>query len=712
VIRALPLMAAAGLTAYGVLMSAGLGGLALLAVILLLIAALAACARRPGVSATAALGRMGATAILAAPAVMIVFFSFSSGGFFPGSVAIGALAVAVLLVARLGLAAKPLDSFGAGALVPLVGLAGLAGWALLSQLWSHAPGRAMISFDRDLLYLLTFALFASLGRTRVGVSRALRGVVLAMTAVAAVALLSRVAPNILATSPMAEATGRLAYPLTYWNSLGAFCAIALVLCLHLSADDDRLGVRVFAAGALPVLGTVLLLTYSRGALAVAIVGLVVYAVLGRPRGLLSALLAGAPTSAVAIRVAYGDTLLSSATPTSGAALHQGHRLAIVVVVCVAVAIVLRAFLLLLDGRLEGEDSPIEGHWRALRNSALGIVAVAVILAIVLGAPGAIANSWRQFVDQPVLTQGTLVRSRLSNASSNGRIELWTIAWDAFLAHPIDGTGAETYEVYYYEHRTNTSVVVNAHSLYMETLGDLGLVGCSFLLLYVLGTLVGVAPFRRGRDRALYAALFAAGLTWALHAGVDWDWQMPAVSLPFAALGGLALARPAWRGGAPTKRASARILCLGAIVAAAGAAPALVLASQISLTEATSAYGAGNCASAEQYARRSIDALDMRAPAWQIEALCSVRAGRYGRAEAELRSGLAEDPNDWQLESALAASVAATGADARPEAADALRLDPVDPNVQALARALSRGPSRHARSAAIAFLSQQSLIESG
>lgn len=55
---------------------------------------------------------------------------------------------------------------------------------------------------------------------------------------------------------------------------------------------------------------------------------------------------------------------------------------------------------------------------------------------------------------------------------------------------------------------------------------------------------GFAARLGGPDRTLYAALFAAGLAWALHAGVDWDWQMPAVTLWVFALGGAALAAPA------------------------------------------------------------------------------------------------------------------------------------------------------------------------
>jgi hypothetical protein len=79
---------------------------------------------------------------------------------------------------------------------------------------------------------------------------------------------------------------------------------------------------------------------------------------------------------------------------------------------------------------------------------------------------------------------------------------------------------------------------------------------------------------------------------------------------------------------------------------------------------------------------------------------------------DLRRGLAVDPDDWQLQAALAASLAAVGSDARTQAQAALALDPIDPGVQALARALRDGPSRKARQAALSFLSDQTLISSG
>lgn len=712
-LRVVPLAAAAGVAAFSLLASTGAVGALLIAASLLLAGGLAVWMRSADQGARIALRGTVTAALLCVPALLVVFFSFSSGGFFPASVAVGDVVVAAMLLTRLALADRPFAAFGRAALVPLVGLLGLAGWALLSQLWSHAPGRATVAFDRDLLYALTFALFASVGVTRERLTWALRGVALVMAAVAAVALLSRLAPDVLATTLDPSADGRLAYPLTYWNALGVFCAIAAVLCLHLTSSDERPGIRVAAAGALPIIGATALLTYSRGGLAAAVIGLACYALLGRPRGLLSALVATVPTTAIAIKGAYDATLISSVDPTTPAAVHQGHHLGLVVLACVVAAVVLRALLLLLDRHLEGDRSPIDRYRRLLRATALGTAAAAIVAALALGAPGAVKHDWDQFVDQQA-PAATLLRNRLSSTSNDGRIELWNVALNAFRAHPIDGTGADTFEILYYEHRSGVNVVINAHSLYIETLSDLGVVGLALVLLFVLGSLIGLAPLRRSRDRALYAALFGAGLAWSIHAGVDWDWQMPAASLWFAALGGLALGRGPERW-APVRMTSMHIraFVVGAALVGAAVFPALVLASQERLSEATTAYAAGNCTHADKLAQRSIDVLDTRAGPWQIEALCDIRQGEYRRAQTALRGGLAVDPNDWQLAAALAASTAAMGVDARAEAALALRLNPDDPGVQALARGLAFGPSPKARAAALTFLSgEQSLIVTG
>jgi len=76
-------------------------------------------------------------------------------------------------------------------------------------------------------------------------------------------------------------------------------------------------------------------------------------------------------------------------------------------------------------------------------------------------------------------------------------------------------------------------VRDAHSLYLETLGELGIVG--FLLLagtLATGLAVAVARLARARDpaRAAVAALLGTLVAYLVGAGVDWMWELTAVTL--------------------------------------------------------------------------------------------------------------------------------------------------------------------------------------
>src|SRR5205814_1424240 len=71
--------------------------------------------------------------------------------------------------------------------------------------------------------------------------------------------------------------------------------------------------------------------------------------------------------------------------------------------------------------------------------------------------------------------------------------------------------------------------------------ELGLPGLAALL----ALLVGVAAAARcayRREPGLTAGWIAALCVWAVHAGLDWDWEMPAVTLIAIALAGALLAR--------------------------------------------------------------------------------------------------------------------------------------------------------------------------
>jgi O-antigen ligase len=81
---------------------------------------------------------------------------------------------------------------------------------------------------------------------------------------------------------------------------------------------------------------------------------------------------------------------------------------------------------------------------------------------------------------------------------------------------------------------------DAHSLYLETLAELGVVGFLFLMAFLCGTAAAVLRLHRVAPGP--ATALAGGLAvWAVHAGLDWDWEMPAVTLPALLLGAAAVA---------------------------------------------------------------------------------------------------------------------------------------------------------------------------
>ncbi|MDP9347058.1 MAG: hypothetical protein M3P44_15370, partial [Actinomycetota bacterium] len=309
-------------------------------------------------------------ALVALPALLTGYLSLKAGGFYPATPALVALVLGQVMVLRTTSAQRPYAGYShalaiAGAALALFGL-----WGLSSSLWSHAPGRALMEFDRVLMYLLVLVVFGSMrwsdGQTRWMV----RLLALAVVGVCGVALASRVLPDVLTTAPNV-ANNRLSYPLTYWNSLGLLAALGAVLCLYL-ASDERAGawIRALAAAGTPVVITTLYFTFSRGAIAAGAIAIVLFALVGRPRGLLAALLALAVPVTVALVSAYRASLLAGLNPTSAAATRQGHHVAWVVGGCIVGAAALRLCLVPLDRRLAAIDLP------ALSRRTVGALAAA------------------------------------------------------------------------------------------------------------------------------------------------------------------------------------------------------------------------------------------------------------------------------------------------------------------------------------------------
>src|SRR5205807_8788652 len=105
---------------------------------------------------------------------------------------------------------------------------------------------------------------------------------------------------------------------------------------------------------------------------------------------------------------------------------------------------------------------------------------------------------------------------------------------------LRGLGSGGFAVAWLRERKGSESAQDARSLYVETAAELGLVGLAALALLLAGVVLCMRAAWR-RDSALVAGWGAALASWALHAGLDWDWEMPAVTLIALVLSGAALA---------------------------------------------------------------------------------------------------------------------------------------------------------------------------
>jgi hypothetical protein len=613
------------------------------------------------------------------PGALIVFMGFNAGGYFPATPAIINLVLAQILLVRVMQARRPLEGMAPVTLVAIAAMGCYTLMTLLSAIWSHSTGRALIEFDRAWLYLLILVLFGSVRAGSQQLRWLIRGLVVGVSVVCLAGLISRVLPDLWHTAPDVS-NERLSFPVTYWNSLGLLAALGIVLAFHLTCTlaEQRVA-RVLAAAVVPLLTATLFFTFSRGAIAAGTIGVIVYIVVGRPRGLLSGALATAPATVALVLVAYHANLLDTVDPTTPAAVSQGHRVALAAGICAAVCAFLRATIAItLDPRLGRRVARAPMSSRSKFAATAGAVAAVAIVALALGVPHSLERDYHRFIAGTV-TRGTDLRQRLTDPSDDGRTELWRVALHGFSASPLHGYGAGMYQTLWDRKRPQFTYTINAHSLYLQAMAELGIPGLLLLLILIGAALVGLGVRTRWsrRSRSIYGALLAACLVWALAAGVDWDWEMPVATLGFFAMAGAALGPRSESGPGWVPSYNAR-MALGLFCLATLVTPALIIGSQGRLEDAEHALYASNCAKASSASLSSIGWLDVRPEPYEVLGFCDVGRGLPRQGVEAMKRAVHYDPRSWETYYALAIAQAASGIDPRPAAARAQRMDPLDP----------------------------------
>jgi O-antigen ligase len=621
--------------------------------------------------------RWGRAALLVVPGALVVYMGFNAGGYFPGTPAFGVLILSGLLLLRLFLAEHPLEGLAWSAVLATAMLTVYAAVALVSGSWSHSTSRSLLSFDRDLLYLFAFVLFATLKPTPADVRWVLRWIVLGIAVVCLAGLISRVLPNVWHTAPNID-NQRLSYPVTYWNALGILATLGIILSFHLTSSvDEPWPLRVAAAVLTPLLCATLYFTFSRASMAAAVIGLIIYLLVARPRLLPGATLATAPVIAAVVYIAYRANLLATTDLSTPAAVKQAHHVALALGIGIVISLALRlASVRWLDPELQrrGLSDRVAKRTRILVLSGAGAVAVALIL--IFSVPSSLAHDWNQFLHESSVPT-TDLRARLSNFGSNGRVALWRTAIHAFDAKPLDGTGAGTYELLWQRSEPYYAQNVNAHNLYLETMAEMGLMGLVSLVAFIGAVLVGLFRRARGTERPIYAAIGAVVVAYFLHAFVDWDWQMPVIGIGVFSMSGLALSsgRARFSGWSPGSNARF-LLAVGCVASAASAL--MIIASQARLHAAEIDLRASRCTAATSSALSEVGWMPSRPEAYEIIGYCDLERGFAALAVQAMQTAVQKDPSNWEPHYGLALAEASAGQNPKAAAAEALSLNPRGP----------------------------------
>ncbi len=605
----------------------------------------------------------------------------AQGGFFP--TAWGWVGLALAWVVGLALLLQDEMQLSTAERVSVAALTAFLGWVALSTIWSNDVPQSVFEVERTLLYPLAVVAALLLVRER-RIAPLLAGGFAAITVISTYALGRRLFPRAGEVFDVIT-RARLSNPIGYWNGLAIFSVVGILLGVGFAARARTSLGRSLAAGALPILATTLYFTYSRGGWIALAIALVVAPVVDPRRlQLLVTMLLVAGPAAVSVWLASRSKALTQLQAPHDQLVHDGHRLAPIVL-----ALAAASFLLVLA------QSAVERRVvvpRAVRAGGALVAASAVVAALVAvfvayGSPDMLARrAYHSFMQDRAPAKVTRPTSgprslndRLFTLRSNGRRQTWAAALHEFEGDRWTGSGAGDFGRYWLRHRTITLKVSDAHSLYLETLGELGPMGLA-LLAVALG--VPLAIGLRARGHPLVPCALAAYVAYLAHAGVDWDWELPAVTFAGLLCGAALLA--AGRGDAErTKRGPVLTgVVIAALLAAAGFS-VVTLVGNRALAKSTAAVDAADWKRGRAEAHSATRWLPWSAEAWQNLGNAQLGLGQRADARRSLAKAARMNPGDWKIWFDL--GTAERGSARRRAYTRAAALNPLNLNIVELKR---------------------------
>jgi O-antigen ligase len=363
--------------------------------------------------------------------------------------------------------------------------------------------------------------------------------------------------------------------------------------------------------------------------------------------------------------------------TRASAAHDGHRLAIELLLLAAAGAAVALALAYGERRVV-----VHRRFRRAYAALLVIVlAVGVVSAFVhFGGPASLVRKTYHSLNATTVSSPDL-NKRLFNISSRARVEHWSVAWHEYQAHPWLGTSGGTYEQYWMKNRPISLHVRNAHSLYLETLATLGPIGLALLLIF-LGAPVFAAI--RARRSSFVSAAFGAYVAYLAHAAIDWDWQLPAVTLAALACGVAVLVAARSEFKVRVLGMRVRVLLIAAALILFGAA-FVGLRGNLAIAASNNAAADSNWRSSASQARDAKRWMPWSSDPWRLQGEAQYVLGDFDAARANFRKAIDKDPNNWLLWADLA--TVGTHGTWRAPARRALQLNPLAPELAEFRKAL-------------------------
>ena len=432
----------------------------------------------------------------------------------------------VLLALLVGLVIAGAPRPRASALAAIGGLAALAAWALLSSGWAESGPAAIEAGARWVLYAALLACLVLIIR-RMSVGEALLigvGAVISGLALVLAALM------VVGDGPSLFLSGRLHEPIGFINGMAALFTMGLWPAVAAAERIENRARSSVALSAVVLLLSLTVLTQTRAALpAVALAAALLLIVLpGRARRG-AVLLAG--VAAVALALPWLLDVYDGSEPSTQIPSDDSVRAAGLAALAVAAAAGLVWFAALgLVARTGAETRARVAAVVAWACAALALVGV--VGAFAAADPiGRIGDEIDAFTE--LESDDGDGGSRLVTAGGN-RYDYWRIAVLQFEDEPIRGVGAGNYsDTYFIERRTDENVT-QPHSLELQVLAELGLVGALALLVFAGGLVAGLAGSvrRYASDPAARAVIVAGGGmagVWIAQGAVDWHHLLPGVT---------------------------------------------------------------------------------------------------------------------------------------------------------------------------------------